>query len=90
MGIAGLAMPWPMEKGGVVNGTQKQMSIRPKVSSASPVIQAIETIILRKEIPSRRQSEMTWAAPCIPVKTAITEARIRKRPDIDTPSPHVI
>jgi hypothetical protein len=52
-------MPWPIEKGEVASGIQKRMSIKLGASTVSHAIQVIRSIILLKEIPSRRQYEMT-------------------------------
>jgi hypothetical protein len=48
-----------MEKGEVVSGVQKRISITLGVYTAFPAIRAIRSIILLKGIPFRRQYEMT-------------------------------
>jgi hypothetical protein len=80
----------PMERSEDVSGALRQISIRPKASTVFLAILMTGITTLPKGILFRRLYGMTSTTPCILVRAAITEVKIRERQGIDIPSPLVI
>jgi hypothetical protein len=79
----------PMGRREDVSGALRQISIRPRASTAFLAIPVAGNTTSLKGIPFRRLYGMTSTTPCILVRAAIIEVKIRERQGIDIPFPLV-
>jgi hypothetical protein len=66
-----------------VSGALRRISIRPRAWTAFLAIPVAGNTTSLKGIPFRRPYGMTSTTPCILVRAAIIEVKIRERPGID-------
>jgi hypothetical protein len=79
----------PMGRREDVSGALRRISIRPRAWTVFLAIQVIRNTTSLRGIHFRRPYGMTSTTPCLLVRAAITEEKIRERQGIDIPSPLV-